>query len=154
MQNPPSNELLMFKCFTFPPVFMAPSTFLAVKTRSLLHGQRTSVKCSQQPALICPPRCPTWCTRTEPLRLYDSTCLAWRTSAPWRRKAEREKKKKRGIFVNKCIWCVVHSLLVCVSVVRIQKLPRLLVASSDGYLYIYNVDPQDGGECVLVQKHR
>uniref|UniRef100_A0A4W6DLK6 WD repeat domain, phosphoinositide interacting 1 n=1 Tax=Lates calcarifer TaxID=8187 RepID=A0A4W6DLK6_LATCA len=23
-----------------------------------------------------------------------------------------------------------------------------------GYLYIYNVDPQDGGECVLVQKHR
>ncbi|KAA8581752.1 hypothetical protein FQN60_003333 [Etheostoma spectabile] len=36
----------------------------------------------------------------------------------------------------------------------IQKLPRLLVASSDGCLYIYNVDPQDGGECVLVQKHR
>uniref|UniRef100_A0A667ZVI5 WD repeat domain, phosphoinositide interacting 1 n=1 Tax=Myripristis murdjan TaxID=586833 RepID=A0A667ZVI5_9TELE len=36
----------------------------------------------------------------------------------------------------------------------IQKLPRLLVASSDGHLYIYNVDPQDGGECVLVQKHR
>ncbi|KAG7491775.1 hypothetical protein MATL_G00007190 [Megalops atlanticus] len=36
----------------------------------------------------------------------------------------------------------------------IQKLPRLLVASSDGHLYIYNVDPQDGGECVLVKKHR
>ncbi|KAM8836854.1 WD repeat domain phosphoinositide-interacting protein 1-like isoform 1-T1 [Spinachia spinachia] len=36
----------------------------------------------------------------------------------------------------------------------IQKLPRLLVASSDGSLYIYNVDPQDGGECVLIQKHR
>uniref|UniRef100_A0A1A8L7G1 WD repeat domain, phosphoinositide interacting 1 n=1 Tax=Nothobranchius pienaari TaxID=704102 RepID=A0A1A8L7G1_9TELE len=36
----------------------------------------------------------------------------------------------------------------------IQKLPRLLVASSEGLLYIYNVDPQDGGECVLVQKHR
>lgn len=36
----------------------------------------------------------------------------------------------------------------------VQKLPRLLVASSDGFLYIYNVDPQDGGECVLVQKHR
>ncbi|XP_053716908.1 WD repeat domain phosphoinositide-interacting protein 1-like [Synchiropus splendidus] len=35
----------------------------------------------------------------------------------------------------------------------VQKLPRLLVASSDGNLYIYNVDPQDGGECVLVQKH-
>ncbi|MGH0176512.1 UNVERIFIED_CONTAM: hypothetical protein FKN15_009907 [Acipenser sinensis] len=36
----------------------------------------------------------------------------------------------------------------------IQKLPRLLVASVDGHLYIYNVDPQDGGECVLVKKHR
>lgn len=37
---------------------------------------------------------------------------------------------------------------------RIQKLPRLLVASSDGHLYIYNLDPQDGGECVLIKTHR
>lgn len=44
--------------------------------------------------------------------------------------------------------------MTCVYPYRIQKLPRLLVASSDGFLYIYNVDPQDGGECVLVQKHR
>lgn len=44
--------------------------------------------------------------------------------------------------------------MTCVYLCRIQKLPRLLVASSDGFLYIYNVDPQDGGECVLVQKHR
>ncbi|XP_029620867.1 WD repeat domain phosphoinositide-interacting protein 1 isoform X2 [Salmo trutta] len=36
----------------------------------------------------------------------------------------------------------------------IQKLPRLLVASSDGHIYIYNIDPQEGGECVLVRKHR
>ncbi|XP_072098709.1 WD repeat domain phosphoinositide-interacting protein 1 isoform X3 [Mobula birostris] len=36
----------------------------------------------------------------------------------------------------------------------IQKLPRLLVAASDGFLYIYNLDPHDGGECVLVKKHR
>ncbi|TRY59629.1 hypothetical protein DNTS_003899 [Danionella cerebrum] len=36
----------------------------------------------------------------------------------------------------------------------IQKLPRLLVASSDGQLFIYNIDPQEGGECTLVQKHR
>ncbi|KAM4623758.1 WD repeat domain phosphoinositide-interacting protein 1-like [Polymixia lowei] len=42
---------------------------------------------------------------------------------------------------------------VC-ALATIQKLPRLLVASSDGHLYVYNVDPQDGGECVLVQKHR
>ncbi|KAM9281629.1 WD repeat domain phosphoinositide-interacting protein 1 isoform 4-T4 [Morus bassanus] len=36
----------------------------------------------------------------------------------------------------------------------IQKLPRLLVTTSDGHLYIYNLDPQDGGECVLIKKHR
>ncbi|XP_056153085.1 WD repeat domain phosphoinositide-interacting protein 1-like isoform X3 [Lampris incognitus] len=42
---------------------------------------------------------------------------------------------------------------VC-ALTTIQKLPRLLVASSDGHLYIYNLDPQDGGDCVLVQTHR
>ncbi|XP_078692000.1 WD repeat domain phosphoinositide-interacting protein 2-like isoform X2 [Branchiostoma floridae x Branchiostoma belcheri] len=36
----------------------------------------------------------------------------------------------------------------------ISKLPRLLVASADGYLYIYNVDPADGGECMLLKQHR
>ncbi|XP_069511169.1 WD repeat domain phosphoinositide-interacting protein 1 isoform X2 [Ambystoma mexicanum] len=41
---------------------------------------------------------------------------------------------------------------VC-TLATIQKLPRLLVASSDGHLYIYNLDPQDGGECVLIKKH-
>ncbi|XP_032826083.1 WD repeat domain phosphoinositide-interacting protein 2 isoform X1 [Petromyzon marinus] len=42
---------------------------------------------------------------------------------------------------------------VC-SLATVQKLPRLLVASSDGYLYIYNVDPQDGGECTLMKQHK
>ncbi|XP_053472587.1 WD repeat domain phosphoinositide-interacting protein 1 isoform X1 [Ictalurus furcatus] len=36
----------------------------------------------------------------------------------------------------------------------IQKLPRLLVASSEGQLFVYNIDPQDGGECTLVHTHR
>uniref|UniRef100_A0A8C5AB81 WD repeat domain phosphoinositide-interacting protein 1 n=1 Tax=Gadus morhua TaxID=8049 RepID=A0A8C5AB81_GADMO len=36
----------------------------------------------------------------------------------------------------------------------IQKLPRLLVMSADGQLLIYNVDPQEGGECTLAHKHR
>uniref|UniRef100_A0A7M4FNX7 WD repeat domain, phosphoinositide interacting 1 n=1 Tax=Crocodylus porosus TaxID=8502 RepID=A0A7M4FNX7_CROPO len=35
----------------------------------------------------------------------------------------------------------------------IQKLPRLLVTTSDGHLYIYNLDSQDGGECILIKKH-
>ncbi|XP_029364758.1 WD repeat domain phosphoinositide-interacting protein 1 isoform X3 [Echeneis naucrates] len=36
----------------------------------------------------------------------------------------------------------------------IQKLPRLLVATANGHLFIYNVDAQDGGECMLAHKHR
>ncbi|XP_055000216.1 WD repeat domain phosphoinositide-interacting protein 2-like [Sorex araneus] len=40
------------------------------------------------------------------------------------------------------------------SVATIQKMPRLLVASSDGHLYIYNLDPQEGGECTLVKRHQ
>ncbi|XP_051523250.1 WD repeat domain phosphoinositide-interacting protein 1 isoform X2 [Myxocyprinus asiaticus] len=36
----------------------------------------------------------------------------------------------------------------------IQKVLRLLVTSLDGHLYIYNVDPQEGGDCCLVKKHR
>ncbi|KAJ3601442.1 hypothetical protein NHX12_032410 [Muraenolepis orangiensis] len=36
----------------------------------------------------------------------------------------------------------------------IQKIPRLLVAAADGYLYLYNLDPQEGGECTLMKQHR
>uniref|UniRef100_A0AAQ6AGT8 WD repeat domain, phosphoinositide interacting 1 n=1 Tax=Amphiprion ocellaris TaxID=80972 RepID=A0AAQ6AGT8_AMPOC len=35
----------------------------------------------------------------------------------------------------------------------IQKLPRLLVATAEGQLFIYNVDPLQGGECTLAFKH-
>ncbi len=37
---------------------------------------------------------------------------------------------------------------------RIKQLQRLLVASTDGYLYVYNVDRLDGGECTLLKQHR
>ena len=37
---------------------------------------------------------------------------------------------------------------------RIGKLLRLLVSSADGYLYIYNVDPEEGGDCTLLKQHR
>lgn len=37
---------------------------------------------------------------------------------------------------------------------RIKQIPRLLVASTDGYLYIYNLDKNEGGECALVKQHR
>uniref|UniRef100_A0A803JTH0 WD repeat domain, phosphoinositide interacting 2 n=1 Tax=Xenopus tropicalis TaxID=8364 RepID=A0A803JTH0_XENTR len=36
----------------------------------------------------------------------------------------------------------------------IQKIPRLLVGAADGYLYIYNFDPQEGGECTLMKQHK
>ena len=31
---------------------------------------------------------------------------------------------------------------------------RLLVASADGYVYIYAVNPVDGGDCTLLKQHR
>lgn len=119
----------------------------AAKTRSLQHGRRTWARCSPPPAPTYLRRCRTWCTRTEPSPPCDSTCSAWRTSAHWPRK---EARGGSGAYAPGESF----SHAVCVSLARIQKLPRLLVASSDGYLYIYNVDPQDGGECVLAQKHR
>ncbi|XP_019714156.1 WD repeat domain phosphoinositide-interacting protein 1-like isoform X2 [Hippocampus comes] len=42
---------------------------------------------------------------------------------------------------------------VC-ALAMIQKHPRLLVATADGQLFIYNVNPQDGGECMLAYNHR
>ncbi len=36
----------------------------------------------------------------------------------------------------------------------IQKVLRLLVASSDGYLYVYNLDMPEGKECTLWKQHR
>lgn len=40
------------------------------------------------------------------------------------------------------------------SLATIQKIPRLLVGASDSYLYMYNLDPQEGGECALMRQHR
>ena len=45
-------------------------------------------------------------------------------------------------------------IFVAIFAFSIQKMPRLLVASQDGYLYIYNLDPSEGGECTLLKQHR
>ncbi|CAA9997564.1 unnamed protein product [Nesidiocoris tenuis] len=37
---------------------------------------------------------------------------------------------------------------------RVQKVLRLLVASSDGTFYIYNLDVVDGGDCNLIKQHK
>merc|ERR1712088_211712 len=41
-----------------------------------------------------------------------------------------------------------------VAIANISRQTRLLLASSDGYLYIYNLPGGEGGECVLVKQHR
>ncbi|KAF7412074.1 hypothetical protein HZH66_000970 [Vespula vulgaris] len=35
-----------------------------------------------------------------------------------------------------------------------HKVPKLLVASADGYLYVYNLDITEGGNCTLLKQHR
>ncbi|XP_048507876.1 WD repeat domain phosphoinositide-interacting protein 2 isoform X4 [Athalia rosae] len=42
---------------------------------------------------------------------------------------------------------------VC-AITKIQKVLRLLVASADGYLYVYNLDMAEGGDCTLLKQHR
>ncbi|XP_033944933.1 WD repeat domain phosphoinositide-interacting protein 1 isoform X1 [Pseudochaenichthys georgianus] len=63
-----------------------------------------------------------------------------------------------GMMSQDRAFAVVHLLTsvqrnVC-TMAMIQKLPRLLVSTADGQLFIYNVDPLDGGECMLAHKHR
>ncbi|XP_040568910.1 WD repeat domain phosphoinositide-interacting protein 2 [Lepeophtheirus salmonis] len=41
-----------------------------------------------------------------------------------------------------------------VAIANVSRMPRLLLASSDGYLYIYNIPSSDGEECVMVKQHR
>ncbi|KAK6643031.1 WD repeat domain phosphoinositide-interacting protein 2 [Polyplax serrata] len=42
---------------------------------------------------------------------------------------------------------------VC-AITTIKKVLRLLVAASDGFLYVYNLDTNEGGDCTLVKQHR
>lgn len=42
---------------------------------------------------------------------------------------------------------------VC-AITTIDKQPRVLVVSSEGYLYIYDLDMNEGGDCILVKQHR
>jgi autophagy-related protein 18 len=31
---------------------------------------------------------------------------------------------------------------------------RLLIASAEGYVYVYEVNPVEGGDCTLLKQHR
>lgn len=42
---------------------------------------------------------------------------------------------------------------VC-AITTIDRQPRVLVVSSEGYLYIYDLDVNEGGDCILVKQHR
>ena len=42
---------------------------------------------------------------------------------------------------------------VC-AITTIDRQPRVLVVSAEGYLYIYDLDINEGGDCILVKQHR
>ncbi|XP_045105482.1 WD repeat domain phosphoinositide-interacting protein 2-like isoform X9 [Portunus trituberculatus] len=42
---------------------------------------------------------------------------------------------------------------VC-AIATIQKQTRVLVASMDGYLYVYSLNTSEGGDCTLIKQHR
>ena len=39
-----------------------------------------------------------------------------------------------------------------VTIATVAKQTRLMLASADGYFYIYNI-PEEGGDCVMVKQH-
>jgi len=39
------------------------------------------------------------------------------------------------------------------SVCALTTTGKLLVASSDSYLYVYVIEPEEGGECILSKQH-
>ncbi|VEN46071.1 unnamed protein product [Callosobruchus maculatus] len=41
-----------------------------------------------------------------------------------------------------------------ISIALIQQQLRLLVATEDGFLYVYNMDPNEGGDLVLCKQHK
>ena len=49
-------------------------------------------------------------------------------------------------------WKSVVTRMLCAF--SIQKLPRLLVVNLEGMMFIYNLDPNESGECQLVRQHR
>lgn len=42
---------------------------------------------------------------------------------------------------------------VC-AITTIDKQPRVLVVSAEGYLYIYDLNVNEGGDCILIKQHR
>lgn len=50
--------------------------------------------------------------------------------------------------------CITAILIILVFVCSIQNQLRLLVASEDGYLYVYNLDGGEGGDLTLLKQHR
>ena len=40
-----------------------------------------------------------------------------------------------------------------VTIATLSRQTRLMLASADGYFYIYNI-PEQGGDCVMVKQHR
>lgn len=52
---------------------------------------------------------------------------------------------KSKLFANELLLTIIS---------RVDKVLRLLVASSHGYLYVYNLDMEEGGECSLWRTHR
>lgn len=53
------------------------------------------------------------------------------------------------VFIYKHI--IIYLFHLCF---RTHKVPKLLVASADGYLYVYSVDLTESGCCALIKQHR
>lgn len=46
------------------------------------------------------------------------------------------------------------TICFCLSIPSIDGIHRILVATSEGALYVGNIDPRDGGECRIAKEYR
>lgn len=151
---PHSSEIRTFYCLSTKYILCLSSVGRLNKNRR--DGWATSVRPSSPPRPTYLVRWPRCLTRAELLQQPAYLTQGCIMSVPLPRK-----NLKIWFFFQFLAWISSFSLVVAFTDLilvtfffRIQKVPRQLVVSQDGYLYIYNLDPNEGGECMLLRQHR
>lgn len=151
---PHSSEIRTFYCLSTKYILCLSSVGRLNKNRR--DGWATSVRPSSPPRPTYLVRWPRCLTRAELLQQPAYLTQGCIMSVPLPRK-----NLKIWFFFS--ISCLNIKFFISVGFnwfdpgnlfFRIQKVPRQLVVSQDGYLYIYNLDPNEGGECMLLRQHR
>lgn len=124
--------------------FSSDSLFLATSSSTeTVHIFKLDQTRDEQSAASLVPSQPSWGSYIKGALMQSSTYLSSHVSDilhQWRSFAACKLPFKQ--LKNVC------------AIRTIDKIMRVLVVSSEGYLYIYDLDINEGGECTLVKQHR